>query len=88
MDGQCLTGYAAGPNGWSVWTAACDGTFSNTDQLWYVWPADNPGAGPVADINGRVLEPDRGDPGSDGARVEIWDNQGQPNQQWNLVYVG
>ncbi|WP_171161903.1 RICIN domain-containing protein [Streptomyces sp. I05A-00742] len=86
-DGRCLTGWAEGTNGWSVWKAACDSTFGNADQLWYVHQADNPGPGRIANLFGRVLEPDRGEAGANGTRVEIWDNQGLPSQQWSLVYV-
>ncbi|MFJ8311007.1 MULTISPECIES: RICIN domain-containing protein [unclassified Streptomyces] len=87
IDGRCLAGWTQGPNGWSLWKAACDGSFTDIDQLWYVYPADHSGPGPISNLNGRVLEPDRGAGGANGARIAIWDNQGLPTQQWGLTYV-
>jgi hypothetical protein len=81
-DGWCLAGWWNGPNGWSVWTSNCDSSFTATDQLWYI-----PDSGPISNLNGRVLEPNSGDPNSNGTSVEIWDYQGTANQQWKLNYI-
>ncbi|MEU5190195.1 RICIN domain-containing protein [Streptomyces klenkii] len=86
-DGRCLAGYAQGPSGWATWLSTCDSSFSNVDQLWYVDPATQSGPARIANLFGRVLEPDRGWGGANESPVVTNDNQGLPNQKWTLKYI-
>lgn len=87
-NGECLAGWAQGPNGWSTWLSTCDTTFTNVDQLWYVDSAHESDPARIANLFGRALEPQRDSGGGqEGARVEIWDYQGLPNQRWTLKYI-
>ncbi|GAA2464544.1 RICIN domain-containing protein [Streptomyces mauvecolor] len=85
-DGRCLAGYARGPVGWATWLSNCDRGFTNEDQLWYVDPADSAGPGRIANLFGRVLEPDRGWGGANESPVVTHDNEDLPNQKWTLSY--
>ncbi|KUN00086.1 hypothetical protein AQI95_35560 [Streptomyces yokosukanensis] len=86
-DGRCLAGWAQGPERWATWLSTCDRTFRDVDQLWYVYPASSADPAPIANLYGRVLEPDRGRGGANEAPAVIYDNQGLPDQQWTLKYV-
>ncbi|PSJ30512.1 hypothetical protein B7P34_00355 [Streptosporangium nondiastaticum] len=86
-NGECLAGYAQGPSGWATWLSTCDNSFTNVDQLWYVDPATQSGPARIANLFGRVLEPDRGWSGANRSPVVTNDNQGQPNQKWTLKYI-
>ncbi|MEU5127474.1 RICIN domain-containing protein [Streptomyces mobaraensis] len=86
-DGRCLAGYAQGPSGWATWLSTCDADFGNVDQLWYVDPATQSGPARIANLYGRVLEPDRGWGGANQSPVVTNDNQGLPNQKWTLKYI-
>ncbi|MEU1815903.1 RICIN domain-containing protein [Streptomyces roseifaciens] len=85
-DGRCLAGYAQGPSGWATWLSDCDRSFTNVDQLWYVDPAHSADPARIANLFGRVLEPDRGWGGANESPVVTNDNQGLPNQKWTLIY--
>ncbi|MBB5120252.1 RICIN domain-containing protein [Streptomyces eurocidicus] len=86
-NGECLAGYAQGPSGWATWLSTCDHDFTNVDQLWYVDPATQSGPARIANLFGRVLEPDRGWGGANRSPVVTNDNQGLPNQKWTLKYI-
>ncbi|GGV11458.1 RICIN domain-containing protein [Streptomyces spectabilis] len=85
-DGRCLAGWAQGPERWATWLSDCDRSFTNEDQLWYVHPAHSAEPATIANLFGRVLEPDRAWGGANEAPVVIHSPDGRPNQQWTLVY--
>ncbi|GGV12834.1 hypothetical protein GCM10010260_59580 [Streptomyces filipinensis] len=86
-NGECLAGYAQGPSGWATWLSRCDSSFTDVDQLWYVDPAHQSDPARIANLYGRVLEPDRGWNGANRSPVVTNDNQGLPNQKWTLKYI-
>lgn len=86
-NGECLAGYAQGPSGWATWLSPCDSSFTNVDQLWYVDPANQSDPARIANLYGRVLEPDRGWGGANESPVVTNDIQGLPNQKWTLKYI-
>ncbi|MCI3928757.1 RICIN domain-containing protein [Streptomyces sp. AN091965] len=85
-DGRCLAGWAQGPERWATWLSDCDRSFTNVDQLWYVNPAHSADPATIANLFGRVLEPDRAWGGANETPVVIHSPNGQPNQQWKLIY--
>ncbi|GHE12607.1 RICIN domain-containing protein [Streptomyces alanosinicus] len=86
-NGECLAGYAQGPSGWATWLSPCDRGFTDVDQLWYVDPANQSDPARIANLFGRVLEPDRGWNGANESPVVTNDDQGLPNQKWTLKYI-
>jgi hypothetical protein len=85
-SGRCVDAIWDGPNFQPVVAWDCYTNFQNPNQLWHVWNADSPNPGPVANLNGRILDAHLGHIASNGTPIMLWDNWGGANQSWYLVY--
>jgi hypothetical protein len=86
-SGRCLDAVWNGPNGLPVVVWDCYYNMQNANQLWHVWNADNASSGPIADLNGRIVDAAWDRIANNGTPIQLWDNYGpRNNQSWYLVY--
>lgn len=84
-SGRCLDAIWTGPNGQPVVVLDCSYNFQNPNQLWHVWNADSPNPGPIANLNGRVLDANWNLIAGNGTPISLFDHHGGVNQSWYLV---
>ncbi len=88
LSGRCLDAPWNGANGTPVVVRDCDYQGNQYGQLWDPAPLLGTSPGPIADLNGRIMDAKWERIGGNGTPIQLWDDYGpnQHNQRWTAPY--